>query len=360
MLVHICCSVDSHYFLQKLRKDYKDERIEAFFYDPNIHPYSEYMLRYNDVERSCDMLDIPLHLGDYDVESWFKAVKGFENEPEKGERCSICFDYRFDNTAKKAKELSHDSFTSTLLMSPKKSLQQLSDSGQLSADKFDLNFVSIDYRQGGGTNDQSLLAKKDKLFKQDYCGCVFALNKQRAGQKKLAYELLSPINKQIQPSSIEEKINLYEKRRELEKQDIEYMIIKESIQNYRLLNAKIISNGEVIPSYILAYSLLKRGKTQGKIEFSNQNIHFFNRENIRFIDIEVFNQLMNASYKNTKELNQKPPIFQDEINLRNKITSSSYSTSPIIIVDKVKKDKYKIVLHSEVFSDNREELVVIS
>jgi len=49
MLVHICCSVDSHYFLQKLQKEYPEEKLTGFFYDPNIHPYSEYYLRLLDV-----------------------------------------------------------------------------------------------------------------------------------------------------------------------------------------------------------------------------------------------------------------------------------------------------------------------
>ena len=60
MLVHICCAVDSHYFLQKLRTDYPDEKLIGYFYDPNIHPYSEYHLRLLEVRRSCQMLGIEL------------------------------------------------------------------------------------------------------------------------------------------------------------------------------------------------------------------------------------------------------------------------------------------------------------
>lgn len=50
MLVHICCSVDSHYFIEELRKTYPDEKIIGYFYDPNIHPLSEYELRFLDVK----------------------------------------------------------------------------------------------------------------------------------------------------------------------------------------------------------------------------------------------------------------------------------------------------------------------
>ncbi|MBQ3675643.1 MAG: epoxyqueuosine reductase QueH, partial [Campylobacter sp.] len=65
MLVHICCSVDSHYFLRKLRET-TDEPLIGYFYDPNIHPYSEFLLRYEDVKQSCKELGIKLYLGEYD------------------------------------------------------------------------------------------------------------------------------------------------------------------------------------------------------------------------------------------------------------------------------------------------------
>ena len=92
MLVHICCSVDSHFFLEKLQADYPEEMLTGFFYDPNIHPYSEYRLRYLDVQRSCKKLGIDLIEGEYDYETWMDAVRGLEKEPEKGKRCEVCFD----------------------------------------------------------------------------------------------------------------------------------------------------------------------------------------------------------------------------------------------------------------------------
>ena len=96
MLVHICCSVDSHYFLSELKKKYPDEDFVGFFYNPNIHPKSEYDLRLSDVQRSCDMLGIRLIEGAYNDRHWFVGVRGMENEPEKGERCLKCFDIRLD------------------------------------------------------------------------------------------------------------------------------------------------------------------------------------------------------------------------------------------------------------------------
>lgn len=120
MLVHICCAVDSHYFLEKIKEEYPNEEIIGYFYDPNIHPYSEYRLRYLDVEYSCKKLGIELLEGSYNLEEWLKKVKGLEHLPEKDERCVVCYDDRLENSVQKAKELNHNKFTTTLLISPKK------------------------------------------------------------------------------------------------------------------------------------------------------------------------------------------------------------------------------------------------
>ena len=234
MLVHICCSVDSHYFLQKLRQDFPDEELVGFFYDPNIHPYSEYYLRLLDVKRSCKMLGIELIEGEYDVESWLDAVRGLEKEPEKGARCSVCFDRRFEVSAKKAAELGHRTFTSTLLTTPKKSLKQLQAAGDAVGARYGVKFVAPDYRKASGTQEQNILAKEDKLYRQDYCGCIFGLSMQRQEQQKLADELFVPVSNQIQPESIEARVAMYERRWQLEEAKRDYRIVKERFLNWRL------------------------------------------------------------------------------------------------------------------------------
>ena len=150
MLVHICCSVDSHFFLEKLQKDYPDEKLVGFFYDPNIHPYSEYQLRLLDVTRSCKRLNIELIEGEYDYENWLTAVHGLEQEPEKGKRCEVCFDKRFSVSAEKALELGEKTITTTLLVSPLKSQEQLKRVGDAFYEKNGVKFIAVDYRSGGG------------------------------------------------------------------------------------------------------------------------------------------------------------------------------------------------------------------
>ena len=159
MLVHICCSVDSHFFLQKLQQDFPKEKLTGFFYDPNIHPYSEYQLRLLDVERSCKKLSIELIEGPYDYENWLEAVRGLENEAEKGLRCEVCFDKCFIQSAKKALELSEKKITTTLLVSPLKSQEQLKRVGDDFFSKYGVEFIAVDYRANGGSQDQSRVTK---------------------------------------------------------------------------------------------------------------------------------------------------------------------------------------------------------
>jgi predicted adenine nucleotide alpha hydrolase (AANH) superfamily ATPase len=272
MLVHICCSVDSHYFLQKLQKEYPEEKLTGFFYDPNIHPYSEYYLRLLDVKRSCNMLGIELLEGEYDVENWLETVRGLEHEPEKGSRCSVCFDRRFEISAKKASEIGEKTFTSTLLTSPKKSLRQLQVAGDALGKKYNISFIAPDYRKASGTQEQNILAKEDALYRQDYCGCMFGLNIQRDQQAKLADELFVPISRQIQPESIEERIEMYEKRWELEEKKISYKIIKQRFLNWRLSMGILRVRKEIVPAHLIPYSTLKGEYSRGKIDYNIGNI----------------------------------------------------------------------------------------
>ncbi len=360
MLVHICCSVDSHFFLQKLQQDYPKEKLTGFFYDPNIHPYSEYRLRYLDVERSCKKLGIDLLEGEYDFENWMRAVKGLENEPEKGARCEVCFDRRFDVSAKKALELGEDKITTTLLVSPLKSQEQLKRVGDEFHKKHGVEFIAVDYRADGGTQDQSRVTKEEQLYRQDYCGCIYGLTMQREQQERLMDEMFSPVSNQILPASIEERLDMYRQRMELEDKNIEYKIVKQKFLNYRQFNFKLIKGKqEVIPAYALSYSTLPRGKAQGRIELENSGIYYFNREEIIFVTLEFFNSTCGFSYKNVKELIFNQPSFENELDFRTKITGSSYNLSPIVIVDEIVDSKLTLTLDAKTYEDVKEKLIII-
>ncbi len=357
MLVHICCAVDSHYFLQKLRESYPEEKLIGFFYDPNIHPYSEYQLRLLDVKRSCKMLNIELIEGEYDTESWLKAVRGLEHEPEKGARCSVCFDHRFEASAQKAQILGEYSFTSTLLTSPKKSLTQLQKAGDSLAKKYGLEFVAPDYRKASGTQEQNMMAKEDALYRQDYCGCIYGLTMQREQQERLADELFVSISGQIQPESIEARIALYEKRWEHEEQNIPHKIIKQRFLNWRLLSALLRVRKEVIPAHFLPYSTLKGDYSRGKIDYAIDQVHYMSRDEVRFVSLEHYNHLCGTDYESVQSLIFSPPFFETELKVRHLLESGFFSLSAILIVDEIPDKKIEILCQSKVYSDVREVLL---
>ncbi len=359
MLVHICCAVDSHYFLQRLKKDFPDEELIGFFYDPNIHPYSEYYLRLLEVKRSCKELGIKLIEGEYDFRAWLNAVKGLEKEPEKGKRCSVCFDHRFKESAKVASKLKQKSFTSTLLTSPKKSISQLKTQGQLAAKEFGVEFVTVDYRTKNGTLEQNKMAKESKIYRQDYCGCIYALGMQRSEQKKIADELFDPISNQILPDSIQERIKLYQKRVELEEKKIKYEILKERFLNYRLKSGLLKVKKRVVFSHILPYSTLKRGFTRGNIEKKIDDVYYLNRDEIRFITLKTYNKLAKKEYKNILDLIYSPPSFKEEIKIRSKISPNPYDLSAILVVEEIFEKKIEVVIDALVYEDVKERLIIL-
>ncbi len=358
MLVHICCSVDSHFFLERLRRDFPQEKLTGFFYDPNIHPYSEYRLRLLDVERSCKKLGIELIEGPYDYENWIEAVRGLEREPEKGARCEVCFDKRFNAAAKKAQELGEKSFTTTLLVSPLKSQQQLKKSGEAFEAKTGIKFVAVDYRSGGGTQEQSRVTKEEQLYRQDYCGCIYGLTIQREVQDKLRDEMFSPISGNTLPASIEERLELYSKRIKLEEQNIPYKIIRHKFLNYRQFFCKLTKGKtEVIPAYALSYSTLPRERSQGRIDYETGGVHHFNRDEIKFITLEYFNSLASTAYRDICELIYNPPSFEKEHHICFTITEENYDLTPIIVVENIPDGKLTLTLKSKVYEDTKEKLI---
>lgn len=359
MLVHICCSVDSHFFLEKLQRDYPAEKLVGFFYDPNIHPYSEYQLRLLDVKRSCKKLGIELIEGEYDFEAWMEAVRGLEREPEKGKRCEVCFDRRFEVSAKKALELGEKKITTTLLVSPLKSQEQLKRSGDRFYEEHGVEFVFYDYRKDGGTQDQSRVSKEEQLYRQDYCGCIYGLTMQREQQERLMDEMFSEISGRVLPASIEERLELYMQRMELEDKNADYRIVKEKFLNYRLFDLKLTQKGAVIPAHALFYSTLPRKKAEGRVEFSADGVHYFNREEIKFITLEQFNKTAELGYKDIYELIFNPPSVEKELCIRASLTGSHYDLSPLIVVEEIPQEKLNITLDAKVYEDTRERLINI-
>lgn len=365
MLIHICCSVDSHYFLQKLKEDYPNENLIGFFYDPNIQPYSEYKLRLYDVKYSCKKLGIKLLEGEYDLSEWLIAVKGLENEPEKGDRCTVCFDKRLETTVLKAKELGHDKFTTTLLISPKKSQNKLNIIGNALEDEYKIQFVFKDYRSGNGQELQAKKVKENSLYRQNYCGCLYGLTPQREQQNKLMDEMISPISNQILPESIEQRLVIYAKRNLYNQYNKKFKIIKQRFLNYRLLSAKVLVQNEVsltkenVFSHFLPYSTMNKKIAKGKIEYDINNVHYFNKDEIKIITINTYNNYAKTSYKNVKELIYNPPTFNYEKKVKETLLHNTCDMSCVIVLDKIPNSKVEIFLDSKTYEDIEDKVILL-
>ncbi len=287
VLVHICCAPDAIYFLERFKKENPDKELIGFFYDPNIHPYEEYKLRLIETKRACKKLGIPLIEGEYNVEDWLKAVKGLENEPERGERCSVCFDFRLERSAKLAKELGCTSMTTTLLMSPKKRFDQLKESGEKVSKKYGINFIAVDYRKGGGVQEMFKLTKENEFYQQDYCGCIYGLFQQK--QELSVWDLVSLRGRR--PGSKEETIFIKEIRLFAEDRKLPVKEFEFSFLNWKLIEGGIWIKKRPIPSYVMAFSQSIRGKVRADVERVSGNILYLNKQGVRIFLVEKLHDI---------------------------------------------------------------------
>ena len=352
-LVHICCSVDSHHFLTQLQKLYPQKQFCGFFYNPNIHPYEEYLMRLNDVKRSCEMLKIPLIEGEYDLDSWLCGTKGLEDEPEKGERCSYCFDYRLERTAQIAKETHCVEFTTTLLASPMKSQNELFSQGEMMAKKHSLDFLPIDVRGNGGTKIQNELAKEANLYRQNYCGCLFALTKQREKAQKIPLELVSALNLPKDSRNLPLlRLRNFQIRESLENNNKPYNIIKRKVQKYCLLKGILTQDSKTIPSFICNHSIINK-PTKAKIEFWKDGIGYASKEGILFLEFEKFKEFIQQD--NFESLLKNGLNESYQLSLRQKIYPQGFLTSPILIIKEKITGEFNLeiqfVLQEEIIED---------
>lgn len=353
MLVHICCSVDSHYFLSELQKIFPEEKMIGFFYNPNIHPRSEYDLRLLDVKRSCEMLGVELIEGKYDDEMWSDGVKGLEDEPEKGARCNVCFDVRLIESARLALRLGEKLFTTTLLSSPMKTQEVLFSQGDKIAQDFGLKFVKIDVRSQGGTQKQNELSKKDNLYRQNYCGCKYALQKQREKQGRFPLEFISSINQQVMKGSIEYRNEVFAKRNMLELEEKPYILIQQKQLVWRCLSARLEIFGKWVKSYVLTHSQCKKNTRLGVLSWvrpksfplKDGKVGISKRDDTLVLTLRAFNEILQLDYKSIDDLFLTPPPYLLELSLREKI-GFPQSLNPILIVESEFEEDARVNIQS--------------
>lgn len=188
LLLHACCAPCSSSVLELLRT-YFD--ITIYYYNPNIHPEEEYTRRLEELKTFIGKLDASVALVEtaYDVSEYFEAVKTekepeLQTEPERGERCRRCYEFRMKKGYDYACRNGFDYFTTTLSISPHKDAEKINTIGielerQAKTEMPDAcTYLFADFKKKNGYLRSLELSKEYGLYRQDYCGCVFSKQNQ--------------------------------------------------------------------------------------------------------------------------------------------------------------------------------------
>lgn len=183
LLLHSCCAPCAGEVMEAVAASDIDTTV--YFYNPNIHPIEEYELRKEENKRYCEALNFKFIDADYDKDNWFDRIKGLEDEPERGERCTKCFDMRFERSALFAHENNFSLFATTLGISRWKDLDQVNNSGLRAANRYDnLAFWDFNWRKQGGSSRMIEISKREEFYQQEYCGCVYSLRDTNKWRKE--------------------------------------------------------------------------------------------------------------------------------------------------------------------------------
>ncbi|MBT3851073.1 MAG: epoxyqueuosine reductase QueH [Gammaproteobacteria bacterium] len=183
LLLHSCCAPCAGEIMEAVAESKIDTTV--FFYNPNIHPQEEYEIRKEENIRFCEKLGFNFIDADYDKDNWFKRIKGLEDEPERGARCTQCFDMRFERSALFAQENNFKVYATTLGISRWKDMNQINSSGKRAADRYEeVKYWDFNWRKQGGASRMIEISKREEFYQQEYCGCVYSLRDTNKWRQK--------------------------------------------------------------------------------------------------------------------------------------------------------------------------------
>lgn len=175
LLLHSCCAPCSSSVLERVCQNFD---VTIFYYNPNIYPQDEYLKRKAEQVKLCKILNIDILDCDYNERDFLDNIKGLECEIEGGARCNKCFLIRLDKTAIVAKQNHFDYFGTTLTVSPHKNEQIINQIGKSLQEKYDILYLFADFKKHNGYLNSIKLSKEYNLYRQNYCGCRFSLNRK--------------------------------------------------------------------------------------------------------------------------------------------------------------------------------------
>lgn len=209
ILLHSCCAPCSTYTLEYLTQ-FAD--VTIYFANSNIHPQSEYIRR--ETVQKQFIIDFNQQTGQnvkfiaapYEPQKFVKMVKekGLESAPEGGERCQACFQMRLDLVAEKAQALEFDYFGSALTISPHKNSKVINEVGIEIQEFYDVSYLPSDFKKNNGYRRSIEMCEAYQIYRQCYCGCLFAAKQMDIDLKQIAKEA-SDFNRQQLRTNVETK-----------------------------------------------------------------------------------------------------------------------------------------------------------
>jgi len=169
LLLHACCADCLLKFVDSIKAENKEIlEIEVYFYNPNIHPRSEYLARLKAIQKIAQGNKIKLIVPDWSPKEWFGATKPFLDPSfDRAGRCLNCWKLRLRKTFEYAKSKKFDLVSSTLITSHYQDGDKIKEIAKKLENEFKIKFlipqkVSNDLKTKG-------------FYKQNYCGCAYSL-----------------------------------------------------------------------------------------------------------------------------------------------------------------------------------------
>jgi predicted adenine nucleotide alpha hydrolase (AANH) superfamily ATPase len=173
VLLHICCAPCLIYPLKKLRE--LNFEVGGFFYNPNIYPSQEYLLREKTVSEYANRAECSVYFAEGSADGLFPEAQAAAMN--KADRCKKCWYLRMRKTAEHARSIGVTTFTTTLLVSPYQDQEMLKQAGEKAAAEYGITFYYYNFSEG--YQEAVRVSKQEALYRQKYCGCRFSLQERR-------------------------------------------------------------------------------------------------------------------------------------------------------------------------------------
>ncbi len=171
LLLHSCCAPCSVPALERLAGHFD---LTIFYCNPNMVTIGEFEKRLSELKRPAFSHRCEIIVQKYDHGEFLDAVRGFESEPEGGERCKKCFELRFRHAAEEAKRGGYDRVASTLTTGPRKDAHTVNSCGEPAARDAGVAWLPADFKKRGGYQRSVEVSKNLGIYRQDFCGCEFS------------------------------------------------------------------------------------------------------------------------------------------------------------------------------------------